>query len=172
MLTEKLRRVLTECAAAILAADPTEKLARDLKTFSGLELLAALPASLAHMVVRSSSTAAASLDDAIDTAVFRAFKAHFGEKPAEEMTAPYKRSRFVGFNPTVKRAVAYFDTKDGPLKISKGLLTKVLDTGDGLYTVQYRVQEAGTYFLAVTLDGHHVEGSPFTTVVKPSHPAA
>jgi hypothetical protein len=35
----------------------------DLKKFSGLELLAALPASLAHTVVRSSSTAAASLDE-------------------------------------------------------------------------------------------------------------
>jgi N utilization substance protein B len=38
-LTEKLRRVLTECVAAILAADPTEKLARDLKTFSAQEHL-------------------------------------------------------------------------------------------------------------------------------------
>lgn len=39
VLTEKLRQVLTECAAAILAADPTEKLARDLKTFSAQEHL-------------------------------------------------------------------------------------------------------------------------------------
>ncbi|MDG2401272.1 MAG: transcription antitermination factor NusB [Akkermansiaceae bacterium] len=38
-LTEKLQRALTECAAAILAADPTEKLARDLKTFSAREHL-------------------------------------------------------------------------------------------------------------------------------------
>jgi N utilization substance protein B len=38
-LTKKLRRVLTECVAAILAADPTEKLARDLKTFSAQEHL-------------------------------------------------------------------------------------------------------------------------------------
>ena len=39
VLTEKLRQVLTEYAAAILAADPTEKLARDLKTFSAQEHL-------------------------------------------------------------------------------------------------------------------------------------
>ena len=43
----------------------------DLKKFSGLELLAALPASLAHTVVRSSSTAAASLDSVAPAACAR-----------------------------------------------------------------------------------------------------
>ena len=44
---------------------------------------------------------------------------------------------------------------------------EVLDTGDGLYTVQYRVNQADTYRLAVTMDGEHIEDGPFTTLVEP-----
>ena len=44
---------------------------------------------------------------------------------------------------------------------------EVLDTADGLYTVQYRINEAGTYLLSVTMDGAHIDGSPFTTVIEP-----
>ena len=44
---------------------------------------------------------AASLDDAIDTAVFRAFRAHFGEAEGAALLARHHRAQFVGFNPTV-----------------------------------------------------------------------
>ena len=43
----------------------------------------------------------------------------------------YKKEKFVGFNPTVKRTVVYCEHEEkGKLKISKGLLDKVLVTGD------------------------------------------
>ena len=74
---------------------------------------------------------AASLDDAIDTAVFRAFRAHFGEAEGAALLARHHRAQFVGFNPTVKRAVAYYDAGPlGPLKVAKGIVTKIIATGD------------------------------------------
>ena len=49
----------------------------------------------------------ANLDDPIDKAVLDAFKDHVGPE-YEKQTALYNRSKFVGFNALVKRAVAYF----------------------------------------------------------------
>lgn len=45
--------------------------------------------------------------------------------------AMFKKDKFVGFNPTVKRTVVYCEHEErGKLKISKGLVDKVLVTGD------------------------------------------
>ena len=49
-----------------------------------------------------------------------------------------------------------------------GLKATVLDTGDGLYSITYRTAAAGAYQLAVTINGQHVKGSPFNTLVRPA----
>ncbi|CAE8599884.1 unnamed protein product [Polarella glacialis] len=73
----------------------------------------------------------ANKEDPIDKAIIASSIDHFGAAEAQERIAEYKKTKFVGFNPTVKRTVAYCDhpTK-GQLKISKGLVDKVLLTGD------------------------------------------
>ena len=43
----------------------------------------------------------------------------------------------------------------------------VLDTGDGAYSVSYRVKQADSYVLSVTLGGAHISGSPFALRVSP-----
>ncbi|CAJ1339492.1 unnamed protein product, partial [Effrenium voratum] len=73
----------------------------------------------------------ANKEDPIDKAVLGSGHEHFGEEEAEKMMALYKKSKFVGFNPTVKRTVVYCEhAEKGKLKISKGLMDKVLITGD------------------------------------------
>lgn len=75
-------------------------------------------------------------EDPIDKAIL-AFGNQFlgGPEKAEEIISEYKKDKgewkFIGFNPTVKRTVAYCNhPKRGKLKISKGLLDKVLITGE------------------------------------------
>jgi len=46
------------------------------------------------------------VDDAIDSAVFRAMKKSFGEAWLERMHE-YEVTKFVGFNPEFKRTVVY-----------------------------------------------------------------
>lgn len=69
-------------------------------------------------------------DDPIDAAILRSFRDTF----ADDYDARIKRftvTKFVGFNAEVKRTVAYADHDgDGPLKVSKGLIDKVLSTGE------------------------------------------
>jgi len=48
----------------------------------------------------------ANVDDAIDSAVFRAMKKSFGEAWEERMHE-YEVTKFVGFNPEFKRTVVY-----------------------------------------------------------------
>ena len=48
-----------------------------------------------------------------------------------------------------------------------GLKATVLDTADGAYAVTYRTIAAGEYKLSVTINGAHIEGSPFATLVQP-----
>jgi H+-transporting ATPase len=71
----------------------------------------------------------ANLDDPIDKSVLDAFKREYPDW--QQQVAPYNRKKFVGFNALVKRAVAYFQhEKTGELKVAKGLVDKVLKTGD------------------------------------------
>lgn len=73
----------------------------------------------------------ANKEDPIDKAVLASSSEHFGGPKAESLIAEYKKTKFVGFNPIVKRTVAYCEhPSKGHLKISKGLVDKVLATGD------------------------------------------
>lgn len=73
----------------------------------------------------------ANKEDPIDKAVLGSGSEHFGVDEAEQLMARYKKTKFVGFNPTVKRTVVYCEHEEkGKLKISKGLVDKVLITGE------------------------------------------
>ena len=71
------------------------------------------------------------IDDAIDSGVFRSVKEVFGAEGWAQRRARYTVTKSVGFNPTVKRTLAFCkDNETGDeLLIAKGLLDKVLDTG-------------------------------------------
>jgi H+-transporting ATPase len=99
----------------------------------------------------------ANVDDAIDSALFRALSKRFGEAWEERMQE-YEVTKFVGFNPEFKRTVCYANrtaTSGGTasaLRIGKGLVDKVLQTGsDGgdTWTVD-KVQE--TRSIVSTID--------------------
>lgn len=73
----------------------------------------------------------ANKEDPIDKAVLGSGSEHFGVDEAEQLMARYKKTKFVGFNPTVKRTVVYCEHEEkGKVKISKGLVDKVLITGE------------------------------------------
>lgn len=73
----------------------------------------------------------ANKEDPIDKAILGSGHEHFGEEEADKLMNMYKKEKFVGFNPTVKRTVVYCEHEEkGKLKISKGLVDKVLVTGD------------------------------------------
>merc|ERR1719375_387437 len=87
----------------------------------------------------------ANKDDPIDTAVYKAFtrmkKAANPDAAAELVYAKYEQEKYVGFNPIVKRTVAFVkDNKTGKkLQVAKGIVNKVLKTGDDggiLWTVE------------------------------------
>merc|ERR1719316_82191 len=79
--------------------------------------------------------------------------------------APYKKNKFIGFNPTTKRTVVYCEhPQRGNLKLSKGLVSKILKTGDdggdcweveNLETVQEKVQE---HDLKLSMQGYKTIG--------------
>jgi H+-transporting ATPase len=72
----------------------------------------------------------ANKEDPIDSSVLQSCEEFLPQQKKEEMRA-YKKKKFVGFNPTTKRSIAYVeDPKRGNLKIAKGLISKVLSTGD------------------------------------------
>ena len=50
---------------------------------------------------------------------------------------------------------------DGPV-----VLGQVEDHGDGTYTITLTPQAAGPHQLVITVDGHHVQGSPYDLEVK------
>ena len=50
---------------------------------------------------------------------------------------------------------------DGPV-----VLVEVEDHGDGTYTITLTPQTAGPHQLVITVDGHHVQGSPYDLEVK------
>lgn len=73
----------------------------------------------------------ANKEDPIDKAVLESCDEHFGQEVSRRKLGAYSKTKFVGFNPTVKRTVAYCNHEEmGQLKISKGLVDKVLETGD------------------------------------------
>mmetsp|Transcript_6982 Transcript_6982/g.21786 ORF Transcript_6982/g.21786 Transcript_6982/m.21786 type:complete len:1017 (+) Transcript_6982:74-3124(+) len=72
----------------------------------------------------------ANKEDPIDRAVLESCSEHFGVERSEALLGEHRKLRFVGFNPTVKRTVVYCShPKRGEVKISKGLVDKVLCTG-------------------------------------------
>jgi len=94
----------------------------------------------------------ANKEDPIDKAVLKSVAEKYGsEAAAEAKLSVYRKNKFVGFNPTVKRTVAYCSHPEhGEIKIAKGLVDKVLSTGDDggdcwecadLATVQEEVKE-------------------------------
>merc|ERR1719409_1475224 len=73
----------------------------------------------------------ANKEDPIDSAVLKSVADYFGEEQAQALLDQYHKTKFVGFNPIVKRTVAYCQHPEkGQLKIAKGLVDKVLETGD------------------------------------------
>eukprot|EP00929_Paragymnodinium_shiwhaense_P006973 TRINITY_DN110924_c0_g1_i1.p1 TRINITY_DN110924_c0_g1~~TRINITY_DN110924_c0_g1_i1.p1 ORF type:complete len:1029 (-),score=269.92 TRINITY_DN110924_c0_g1_i1:273-3359(-) len=73
----------------------------------------------------------ANKEDPIDKAVLASVHEYFGEQQGASKLAEYTKTKFVGFNPTVKRTVAYCTHPEhGELKLAKGLVDKVLSTGD------------------------------------------
>mmetsp|Transcript_141505 Transcript_141505/g.439874 ORF Transcript_141505/g.439874 Transcript_141505/m.439874 type:complete len:1010 (-) Transcript_141505:174-3203(-) len=73
----------------------------------------------------------ANKEDPIDKAVLESINEHFGQERAEALLSEYRKVKFVGFNPIVKRTVAYcVHPHRGGVKIAKGLVDKVLSTGD------------------------------------------
>lgn len=73
----------------------------------------------------------ANKEDPIDKAVLESCNEHFGQERAQMLLNEYRKVKFVGFNPIVKRTVAYcVHPQHGQVKISKGLVDKVLITGD------------------------------------------
>jgi len=99
----------------------------------------------------------ANKEDPIDGSVLKSCAEYFGsESAAEAKMAVYKKNKFIGFNPTTKRTVVYCEhPKRGSMKISKGLTSKVLSTGDdggdcwdvaGLAEIREEVQEVDLNF--------------------------
>lgn len=73
----------------------------------------------------------ANKEDPIDKAVLQSVDEHFGLERAGALMSAYRKARFVGFNPIVKRTVAYCSHPErGEVKVSKGLVDKVLRTGE------------------------------------------
>jgi len=67
-------------------------------------------------------------DDPIDSAILRAFDE---SKANHERAMDYQQTEIIGFNPTVKRVIAFVKTKGETITIAKGLPAKVLDTSAG-----------------------------------------
>jgi len=69
-------------------------------------------------------------DDPIDISVINSFNTKFGPE-AEGIRAKYQVEKFIGFTPITKRTVAYVNHRSSTrMRISKGLVNKVLETGD------------------------------------------
>jgi H+-transporting ATPase len=66
-------------------------------------------------------------DDPIDRAVVTAFN----DSSAKAREAEYKQKEIIGFNPVVKRVVAFIDHGGKTITIAKGLPAKCLDTSAG-----------------------------------------
>jgi len=75
-------------------------------------------------------------DDPIDTAVYKAFtrmvKAPNPDEAAKKIKARFVQDKYVGFNPIVKRTVAFVTDKTTgrKLQVAKGIVSKVMKTGE------------------------------------------
>lgn len=84
------------------------------------------------------------VDDPIDRAVVRAFDQFFPGTRGQERVQAYEEEEFIGFNPLVKRTVAIVRRRDPETgretkyTIAKGLLDKILDTGNDSGKLQWR----------------------------------
>jgi len=93
---------------------------------------------------------ASNLDDPIDNAVFKALNTKFGilddpgakkGKAAKELEKKYKKEKYVGFNPQVKRTVAYMvDGSGNKLQIGKGIVNRILETSHDDGGIQWEVE--------------------------------
>jgi H+-transporting ATPase len=66
-------------------------------------------------------------DDPIDKAVLDAYS----RSEASKSDGGYKQTEIIGFNPTVKRVVAFVDFKGKVITVAKGLPAKIIDTAAG-----------------------------------------
>jgi H+-transporting ATPase len=66
-------------------------------------------------------------DDPIDKAVLKAYE----EAEVSEEDEDYEQTEIIGFNPTVKRVVAFVKYKGKTLTVAKGLPAKIIDTSAG-----------------------------------------
>lgn len=66
-------------------------------------------------------------DDPIDGAIVRAFR----ESEYKDTDSQYKQTEIIGFNPSVKRVIAFVDHNGSTLTIAKGLPAKIADTEAG-----------------------------------------
>jgi H+-transporting ATPase len=67
-------------------------------------------------------------DDPIDRAIVNAYKE---SDDSDRKASEYKQTEIIGFNPSVKRVVAFVQHGDKTLTIAKGLPAKILDTSAG-----------------------------------------
>lgn len=99
-----------------------------------------------------------STEDPIDKAVRRSFLESMSEDPSEahRLMQQWTVTKVVGFTPEVKRFVAYAThTQDGEMKLAKGLLNKVMETGadggdewkcEGIDAISEEIRERDTQF--------------------------
>lgn len=66
-------------------------------------------------------------DDPIDRAIVNAFRG----SSAKDRESEYKQTEIIGFNPTVKRVVAFVQYGEKTYTIAKGLPAKIIDTAAG-----------------------------------------
>jgi H+-transporting ATPase len=66
-------------------------------------------------------------DDPIDRAIVTAFT----ESEYKDQASSYKQTEIIGFNPSVKRVVAFVQHGEETLTIAKGLPAKIMDTAAG-----------------------------------------
>ena len=66
-------------------------------------------------------------DDPIDKAVLEAYS----RSETSKSDGGYKQTEIIGFNPTVKRVVAFVDFKGKVITVAKGLPAKIIDTAAG-----------------------------------------
>mmetsp|Transcript_74956 Transcript_74956/g.117270 ORF Transcript_74956/g.117270 Transcript_74956/m.117270 type:complete len:1027 (+) Transcript_74956:67-3147(+) len=72
----------------------------------------------------------ANKEDPIDSSILKTCQDEF-KTDYETRLGAYRKTKFVGFNPTTKRSIAYCEHPErGSLKIAKGLTSKVLCTGE------------------------------------------
>jgi len=80
-------------------------------------------------------------DDPIDKAVLEAYE----RSETSKSESGYKQTEIIGFNPTVKRVVAFVDYNGKILTVAKGLPAKIIDTSAGSeddHECQWRVAGA------------------------------